>query len=127
MPKWWAISWTTVTATSSQHLLAGPAHPQRGAAEDRDPVGERAGGPEAVPLGERHAVVHAQQVGVLRRRLVLARGRRRCPSGPAARRDGVEGVAHGLLELLRCHQHRSSLPRRRVRSSGGRPAARDAG
>ena len=45
IPKWWATSCTTVTAISSQQLLAVLAHPGQRAPEDGDPVGQRAGVP----------------------------------------------------------------------------------
>ena len=120
MPKWWAISCTTVTATSCSTSLAGRAHAQRGAAEDRDPVGERPCCPEAVALGERHAVVHAQQVRVLGRWLVLAQEDDVVHQVEQLGRYGVQGVTHGLLELLLRHEHRPSLPRTRAGDRVGR-------
>ena len=40
MPKWWAISWTTVTVTSRRTCSRVLHMRSVGAAKDRDPVGE---------------------------------------------------------------------------------------
>ena len=64
MPKWCAISWTTVIVHLLDHVLLGLADVADGLAVDHDPVGQR---PAVVPaaLGQREALVEPEQVGLL--------------------------------------------------------------
>ena len=130
MPKWWAISCTTVTAISSSSVVAVLAHPGQRAAEDRDPVGQRAG-PGVAALGQRRAVVDAQQVGVVGGRLVLDEEDHVVEQPHQLRRHRVEGVTDRLLELRcapspprdpACHAASPPEPRARPRHAGMPPA-----
>ena len=68
MPKWWAISWMTVSrtvATTSASDVAGVADRPH---EDRDAIGHDEGVP-VVALGERDPLVEAEELA--RRALVV--------------------------------------------------------
>ncbi len=149
MPKWWAISWITVIATSSTTSLVGFADLQQRVAVDRDGVRQRPG-VVGVAFGQRHPFVQSRAV---RRRRGGGRqpARRRCPwqrparagSGRARRRPVRRTVADpsarppGLLPLARGSAgggggaagrgfgrrgRRCRCVQRRARSAGGSPA-----
>ena len=61
MPKWCAISWTTVIVTSSTTSSSVSQMSQIGLAVDHDPVRQRAAVVPAA-LGQRKALVEAEQV-----------------------------------------------------------------
>ena len=102
MPKWWAISWTTVIRISSSSTVGIVAE----LLLERDPVDgdlvrQDAGVALGPALGERDAVVEAEEVGVLpvlvldddlhvRHRLAELRG------------QGLERRADVVFELHRC-------------------------
>ena len=66
-------------------LLRGLADRERRVAEDRDPVGQRPGGPASSPRSvSGDALVQPEQVGLVRGRRRPRRARRRCPSCAAS-------------------------------------------
>ena len=103
MPKWWAISCTTVIRTSSTTSLARVAHPQRRAAEDRDPVGaapRRTSASRSVSGMPSYRPSSSGSSAAVRPR----RTPRRCPSRWASS-AGIASSASAdqLLELLGRH------------------------
>ena len=111
MPKWWAISCTTVTATSCAELVAVLAHPAQGTAEEDDPVGQGTCCPPVAALGERGALVDPQQVRVVRRGLVLDEEDDVVEQPHELGRDVVQRLADEVLELLSTDSHHgASLP-----------------
>src|SRR5690625_3898853 len=113
-------------------LLAALADPQGGAAEDGDPVGQRAGGPPVVALGQRGALIQAQEVRLahLGRRLVHDEVDDVVHLRRPLRWHQVEPVAHGVLEhrsgpLHPALQHHPRVTRTRTapRSEQHHPAS----
>ncbi len=103
MPKWWAISWMTVIATSSTTSSSRFADVEQGVAIDRDRVGQRTGVP-GVAFGQRDALIQPQAVGLIRVAaldehddVVDRRGK--------VGRNQIQCVGHQLLKPLRAHPH----------------------
>src|SRR5665647_424115 len=91
-----------------QDLLAGLTHAQRRTPEDGDPVRECPRGPAAVAPGQRRAVVHAEQLWVVRGRFVLNEEDHVVHEGKQLGGDVVERVSHGLVELFCGHRQHIS-------------------
>ena len=132
MPKWCAISCTTVIVTSSTTSSSVVADVADRLAVDHDPVGQRAAVVPAA-LGQRVPLVEAR-AGPARRGCGPPPGRRRCPAAPSARpaprrarrrrAPRTRSTGSGL------HQLRTSAaagpPRSRPRSAPRAPRARAA-
>ena len=99
MPKWCAISCTTVTATSCTTSSLSAQIVDDRVLVDRDPVGEHAA-VVAGPLGERDALVQPQQLRV-RRVALLDEHDDVVHRRQQVRRDRVERVRDELVELPR--------------------------
>src|SRR5690625_2118696 len=104
-------------------FLAALTDPQGGAAEDGDPVGQRAGGPPVVALGQRGALIQAREVRLahLGRRRVLDEDGGVVHLGRQLRWHQVESVAPGVLELRSGHLHHAPHHRPRVTRSRTAP------
>ena len=100
-------------------LLPALAVPQRRTAVHEDPIRQRPGRPPAVALGERRALVQAEQVGVVVAGPRPRRARRRCPSARSAR-----GAPRRAPRPRRRRSRRRSCPPRRHRPPGRQRGAR---
>ena len=113
MPKWWAISCTTVIATSSTTSSSVSQIAQGRAAVDGDPVGQHAGVVPAA-VGQRVPLVEAEQVRLARWRVVLDQDHHVVHQAEQLGGHLVERVADQFLEALTAHldRHGSIVPLR---------------
>ena len=105
MPKWWAISCTTVIATSSTTSSSVSQIAQGRVAVDGDPVGQHAGVVPAA-VGQRVPLVEAEQVRLAARRVVLDQDDHVVHQVEQLLGDLVERLADQLLEALPAHLDR---------------------
>ena len=106
MPKWWAISCTTVIRTSSRSCSSVSQQSSSGPRKTKI----RSGRPRrhgAVALGQRHAVVEPEQVvGLVLGRLVLDQHDDVAHQGGELVGDLVEGSVDQRVEALGIHVDR---------------------